>query len=171
MSQDLLSLALAVALSIPVAARADHELRTPQTELEIDLGLHDPAVSVRVYWSCYERDLGEAARAVAARHEAEPDCDLIRDHYTVVYGSYLGEVEEAAGKLPIGDTSTGARKDVDPDPGETVLIEAEYCYDSRALEEFSTWVEQRLLGLCSADRDEDAAAPAADPSDAAEPAP
>lgn len=142
-----LPLVCAVLLA-PLPAAGDHELHAPASEFSLEIGPEDPPVQLRIYWSCYERDLADAARSVVASHARGVDCDLIHGHYVVLYGSWLGEAESSAGKLPIGDAHTGAVQVFDPPPGETLGLDAEHCYSAESLDRIADWIRSELGALC-----------------------
>ena len=61
---------LVAGLSMAGTAAAEYELRAPQSEFTLEIDPEDPAVDLRVYWSCYRGDLADAAQSVVERHNA-----------------------------------------------------------------------------------------------------
>jgi len=138
---------LGLLLASGAVRAAERELRPPAAELEVELEPDDGAAKVRVYWSCYARDLGAAARNWVQARAAVLDCTTdaaARDEKAV-----QSALEAAAGGRVLGDPGRGQVREVDASPGREKLIKANFCYSAAAVEQITQWSRRQLAARCS----------------------
>jgi hypothetical protein len=142
-------LGLAVALASAPTWADDFELRPPETGLELELGPRERAARVRVYWACYERDLGAAARAwvgdrLHALDCASPDAERERDA-----SALRAMLEAAAGGRVLGDPRKGDLRELDAAPGREKQVSANFCYSGTDVDLVVDWAARQLAARCA----------------------
>jgi hypothetical protein len=140
---------LAVLLAGGVASAAERELRPPDAKVEIELAPGDDAAELRIFWSCYARDLGAATRSWvrgrAAARDCAADAALGRDEKAL-----LQALESAAGGRVLGHPVRGEVREVDASPGREKQITASFCYAAADVEQIAQWARRQLAALCEA---------------------
>src|SRR5262245_45401618 len=139
---------LVVLLAAPTARAADPELRPPETRSEIELGPRDRPAKLRVFWSCYAADLGQAARTWLRARAERPDCTTAAPLLAVESDALHGALESAAGGRVLGDPEKGELRSVDPQPGRSEQIRASFCYSAEDVAQITAWTRRQLASLC-----------------------
>lgn len=139
----------AVALFTALSARAaDPELRPPETRSEIELGPRDRPAKLRVFWSCFESDLGAATRAWLHARAERPDCATAAPLLAADSNALAGALEAAAGGRVLGDPEKGEVRSLDAEPGRSKQLTAKFCYSAEDVEQITAWTRRQLASLC-----------------------
>jgi hypothetical protein len=139
---------LIVLLAALPARAADPELRPPEARSEVDLAPGDRPAKVRVFWSCYAADLGQAARAWLHARAAAPGCAAAAPLLAAESDALRSALESAAGGRVLGGPEKGEVRSVDPQPGHSELISASFCYSADDVAQITAWTRRQLAALC-----------------------
>jgi hypothetical protein len=142
-------LGLALVLANAPAWGAELELRPPQSELDVPLGPRDGPAKVRVFWVCYERDLGAAARAWLRDRAAHLDCKGAASQPKRDAEALRSALEAAAGGRALGDPKKGEVRSIETALGHEKRVSADFCYSESDVEFVVDWTGRQLAALCA----------------------
>jgi hypothetical protein len=146
---QLISLVLLSMLAGTPARADDYELRPPETDLEIRLGPREGAAEVRVFWLCYERDLGAAARSWVGERLRALDCASATASEEREREALLAKLEAAAGGRALGEARKGEVREIDAAPGREKQVSANFCYSGSDVDRVVDWAARQLAARCA----------------------
>jgi hypothetical protein len=139
---------LAVILGAPSARAAEVDLRPPEAEIAVELAPRERPAKVRVFWSCYASDLGNAARAWLREYASRPDCARASDLLDERSEALASELEDAARGRVLGDPAKGEVRELDATPGRQRRLTANFCYAAPDVAHITAWTRRQLALLC-----------------------